>query len=133
AGDYWRWRNFPPYSPYYGSYWDHYYDWRPRHGYRDGGLRDGQLGGLQRFGSARNAAERMARARGIDNRRHDALGARGIAPSSGAAYVRGQGSRDASIRAGRRDGESLRSRSYAPDVRRSPDLMRSRAGDAGLR
>lgn len=67
------WRYWHPYSPYYGSYWDHYYDWwryqRPQR--RDDGLDQrlagrragmpaGTGGGPVRFGSARNAAERLA-------------------------------------------------------------------------
>lgn len=69
------WRYWHPYSPYYGSYWDHYYDWwryqRPHHrdangldrrmaGRRAGMPASGAHAGPGRYGSARNAAERLA-------------------------------------------------------------------------
>lgn len=75
GSSWYAWRHWHPYSPYYGSYWDHYYDWwryqRPAH--RDSGLDRRMAGrragmppsagahaGPQRYGSARNAAERLA-------------------------------------------------------------------------
>lgn len=66
-GGYWGWRGWHPYSPWYGSWWDHYYAWdrTPRRpGYRGGGHATLDP---QRYGSARNAAERMAATRrGLD-------------------------------------------------------------------
>lgn len=66
-GGYAGWRGWHPYSPWYGSWWDHYYAWErtPRRpGYRGGGNPSLDP---QRYGSARNAAERMAASRrGLD-------------------------------------------------------------------
>lgn len=67
AGGYSPWRWHHPYSPYWGSYWDHYYagHWhRPAAGrlVRPSAGRHGAYAddGVTRFGSARNAAERAA-------------------------------------------------------------------------
>ncbi len=145
AGDYWRWRNFHPYSPYYGSYWDHYYAWTPRHRYRHGGFRDNH-GDPQRFGSARNAAERMAhlgRAESRLSQRRAWAEGNGAAAAPGRSDGYGRGDIDRSrVGASQRgiagrdnqpwrshDG-TLRSRGYVPDNRRSPDMIGLR-GEAG--
>jgi hypothetical protein len=66
AGSYWHWRGHHPYSPHYGSWWDHYYHWQqpsgPRRPLGPGGRGYGGSG-PERYGSARNAAERMAQGR----------------------------------------------------------------------
>ena len=121
AGDYWRWRNFHPYSPYYGSYWDHYYAWNPHRGHRHDGFRQGHGDG-ERYGSARNAAERMARSSRGDSRalrRSAWVGDSAIAPRRGATYSRAiDGSRGIATRDNRTwSSERLPSRGYAPGAR----------------
>lgn len=139
AGDYWRWRNFHPYSPYYGSYWDHYYAWNPRRGYRHGGFRHDNGGDPQRYGSARNAAERMARSGRVDtaaSRRSAWMAGDGSMAPRNSAYDRGLGASrqgGSSRAASGWQGEALRSRSYAPDSRRSPGLIGSRGEDGFIR
>lgn len=65
AGSYWHWRGYHPYSPHYGSWWDHYYHWQPSGPRRNLGPGSRGYGGNgpERYGSARNAAERMAQGR----------------------------------------------------------------------
>ena len=62
AGSYWHWRGYHPYSPHYGSWWDHYYHWQPSGPRRNLGPGSRGYGGNgpERYGSARNAAERLA-------------------------------------------------------------------------
>ncbi|MBX3726572.1 MAG: hypothetical protein KF823_11730 [Xanthomonadales bacterium] len=91
-GGYWGWRGWHPYSPWYGSWWDHYYAWHhaPRRpGYR---ASTGAHTDPQRFGSARNAAERMAASRrGLDGLgRFDAGVGAGI-PQNGGRWQRRDG------------------------------------------
>lgn len=126
------WRHWHPYSPYYGSYWDHYYDWwryQPHRGTdhlerRMAGRRAGTQSNAgndpARFGSARNAAERMSRMGRTGGAavpiRHRAgnMGATGAYPSRGAA----------ASSSGQRGYESgLPSRSYVPR-----DRERGRSG-----
>lgn len=125
AGDYWRWRHFHPYSPYYGSWWDHYYDWhRPGasfdararlYGRRDRGYGN-SVNDPARHGSARNAAERMAR-QSRPSRAGSIMAvpgrARGYAPDRSAT---GSSSMHSRSRVGR--GPGLQSRDYVPSSRR---------------
>lgn len=116
------WRHWHPYSPYYGSYWDHYYDWwryqRPhRHAdsldRRMAGRRAGMPGGSGdpvRYGSARNAAERLARQRNagaVMPIRARAAGAGPMAMPAGSAGSLVTGP----------DREGLPSRHYGPRTR----------------
>lgn len=63
------WRYHHPYSPYPGSYWDHYYAWhhyrptRPGRSFRDS-VR--AVVDSPRYGSSRNEAERAIRQRGME-------------------------------------------------------------------
>lgn len=127
AGDYWRWRHFHPYSPYYGSWWDHYYDWhRPidararLHGRRDRGYGN-SVNDLARHGSARNAAERMAR-----QTRPVRAGSVMAMPAGVQGYASDRGTNrwpSAYSRSpvGREPG--LRSRDYVPSARRGATQM----------
>lgn len=107
AADYWAWRHFHPYSPWYGSYWDHYYAWRHDH-VRPRRPHFGGHGDPQRYGSARNAAERMAWERGLTQRGRAAM-------ADDARWNRGRA--DAAAHPRWRN-EGLPSRSYAPYAER---------------
>jgi hypothetical protein len=122
AGSYWRWRGYHPYSPHYGSWWDHYYHWQrpsgPRRHLGPGGRGYGGSG-PERYGSARNAAERMAQGRPYG------------------AYQRSALSRDPAVGASLRQRATpfepggLPSSRYAPrgSFQRSDAFQRGRAGD----
>jgi hypothetical protein len=122
AGSYWRWRGYHPYSPHYGSWWDHYYHWQRPSGPRRAlgpGVRGAGGNGPERYGSARNAAERMAQGRpGGD----DWPPVRTRDPASGVA---------ARQRAVSLDAGALPSSRYAPRSypERTDGLQRSRADD----
>lgn len=102
------------YSPYRGSWWDnraYYGDAGWRHGYRD------RYSG-QRFGSARNEAERIARAEGIARpQRDDSAGLRSYSPESrrGGDYL-SRGSRSRGIDYG--DGGTPRGEDAMRDAQR---------------
>lgn len=136
GSSWYAWRYWHPYSPYYGSYWDHYYDWwryqRP-HSRRDhldqrmAGRRAGMPPGHGsndpvRYGSARNAAERMARQRRMDGvmpirERAGYAGAPAASVSSGTASGRAAGSSTLPARQRGHEQVDLPSRGYAPRER----------------
>lgn len=131
AGSYWRWRYFHPYSPYYGSYWDHYYAWNHWPGHR------GRYGhghhDSPRYGSARNAAERLARSPRTGRASiQDARGwrANSLAPHQVSTRATPAGAMPSAVtsRVHREDG--LRSRSYVPASRRSGQASLGQAPDS---
>lgn len=131
------WRYHHPYSPYPGSYWDHYYAWhhhrptRPGRSFRDS-VR--AVADSPRYGSSRNEAERSIRQRGMDRPLREASWAQ--ARGSGitndgrqrARTEAGVGRDRHSFRGGddysRREIRSLPSRSYAPRAVREPAFGR---------
>lgn len=111
VSDYWAWRRFHPYSPWYGSYWDHYYAWR-HESMRPRAPQFGGHGDPQRYGSARNAAERIAAARGVSR-----------AGAADAALWRHDRAARADM-AWRQD-RRLPSHAYAPHARRADTGVRA--------